>query len=213
MHIIYNKCSTVLLFYTRNLSELLPIHNKCLRFTYLSIYHRHGNIASRKSRIRLRKYARTRKLRRRAASFDRNVSRRKRNEERWRKREKKNSFWNGRCLTGLRVELQSPRPGSDELRFWPVARESRRDRKRQGWIKKPHASISIIAIPVRCDVCENGYVRIMGIGECVRARVSTKLCARDSSKIISTRQVGRIHSRREKTRSNVRESLPLQCGE
>jgi len=147
------------------------------------------------------------------ASFNRNVSRRKRNKEkkkerkreREREREKKNSFWNGRYLTGPRVELQSPRPGSDELRSWRVARESRRDRKRQGWIKKPHVRISIIAIPVRTTCMRvsayNGYKRMCS-SECV----STELCARDSSKIISSRQVGKIHSRGARRRAATSES-------
>jgi len=74
-------------------------------------------------------------------------------KKREREREEKNSFWNGCCLTGPRIELQSPRPGSDELRFWPLARESRRDRKKRKRMKKRdrYMRISIIKIPVRYD--------------------------------------------------------------
>lgn len=65
-----------------------------------------------------------------------------------------------------RVELQSPRPGSDELRSWPVARRIAKGSRREVRInkkrkKEAHAHVSIIAVPVTYDALyARGYVRI-----------------------------------------------------
>lgn len=71
-----------------------------------------------------------------AASFDRNVPRGKRNREKEKAREREGG---GKFILkwvlpngAARRTLEPARPDSDELRSWPVARESRRDRKRQG---------------------------------------------------------------------------------
>lgn len=102
-----------------------------------------------------------------------------------------------------RRTLEPARPGSDELRSWPVARESRRDRKRRGWIKKPWG-VSIIAIPVKVRRCARVHTRADEI-DCVRARRRSYTGL--FGKSFRAEQVGRIHSRREKARSgNANES-------